>query len=486
MRYRLDTSARRLDGGRTLLAGSPLKLVRLTEAGGHWLDRVEAGDDVQPNALLDRLVDSGTLHPAPALASGPFTSRDITVVIPTRGGDVRELVRSLRDRVAAVIVVDDASPVPIEPIDGTRVVRRDQRGGPGGARMTGLDLVTTALVAFVDDDVEPVHGWLDLLLAHFADQRVALVAPRVTSAAHRPPDRDDILDTLDRAELRRARIVGAIAAYEHVRSPLDLGPLEGPVRAGTRLSYVPAAALVCRVEALRQLGGFDTALQTGEDVDLVWRLDEQGWRCRYEPAAMVQHRPRATLSALVAQRVAYGRSAAPLARRHPGALAPVRVSGWSAAVWALAVGGAPVAALGVAAGTTVALGRKLRVLPTTEVVRLVGLGHLFAGRQLASALTRAWWPFAAVAALVSRRARRALLLAVVLPAALDWRRTRPALDPARYLGLRVLDDAAYGLGVVSGAWREQTAAPLVPDLTSWPRTSKVERSVRPRARTAAG
>jgi GT2 family glycosyltransferase len=484
VRYRLDASARRIDAGRTLLAGSPLKLVRLTEAGARWLDRADAGDDVAPNALLDRLVDSGTLHPAPAPGSGPFTSQDVSVVIPTRGGDVHALVRSLHERVAAVIVVDDASSVPIAPIEGARVVRREHRGGPGAARMTGLDLVTTALVAFVDDDVEPADGWLDLLLAHFADPRVALVAPRVTSGAARGPTGDGS-EPMDEPSGSRPRVEQALAAYERVRSPLDLGPVEGPVRAGTRLSYVPAAALVCRVAAVRELGGFDPALRTGEDVDLVWRLDERGWRCRYEPTAVVEHRPRATRSALVAQRVAYGRSAASLAVRHPGSLAPVRVSGWSAAVWALAVGGAPVASLAVAAGTAVALGRKLRVLPTSEVVRLVGLGHLFAGRQLANALTRAWWPFAVAAALVSRRARRALLLAVVVPAALDWRRTRPDIDPARYLALRALDDAAYGAGVVQGAWHEQTMAPLVPDLTSWPRSSKAERPVRPRARSAA-
>ena len=72
------------------------------------------------------------------------------------------------------------------------------------------------------------------------------------------------------------------------------------VAAGTRVSYVPAAALVVRTEALRAIGGFDETLRVGEDVDAVWRLIDAGYRCRYEPSVVVHHRPRSTLSAWTA------------------------------------------------------------------------------------------------------------------------------------------------------------------------------------------
>ena len=104
-----------------------------------------------------------------------------------------------------------------------------------------------------------------------------------------------------------------LARYESVRSPLDLGAAEGRVRAGTRISYVPAAALVARADVLLATGGFDEDLRCGEDVDLVWRLDESGLRVRYEPAGVVRHEPRPTLRAWLAQRASYGRSAADLA-----------------------------------------------------------------------------------------------------------------------------------------------------------------------------
>ncbi len=183
-----------------------------------------------------------------------------------------------------------------------------------GRRNVGLQRVTTPLVAFVDSDVQCPDGWLAPLLAHFADPR-SPSSPRVVAAG-----------TSGRTLL---------GDYERSNGPLDLGDEPARIDAGTRVSYVPAAAIVCRVDAVRSIGGFDPTLRFGEDVDLVWRLREAGWRCRYEPASEVGHEPRATLREWTRQRIGYGSSAAPLAARHPDALAPLRMSGWSAGVWAL-------------------------------------------------------------------------------------------------------------------------------------------------------
>ena len=72
--------------------------------------------------------------------------------------------------------------------------------------------------------------------------------------------------------------------------------------------------------------------------------------------------------------------------------------------------GAPLTGLSVAAGTAVALRDKLEGLdqPAAEAARLTGYGHLFAGRIIAGAITRAWWPLVLPLALVSKRARRIL------------------------------------------------------------------------------
>jgi mycofactocin glycosyltransferase len=433
----MDATTRRPPGSNVVIGGSPLRLFRLTDAGIAVFDDIAAGHDVAPDAksarLLDRLVDAGAIHPQPT--AGPFTAADVTVVVPALvlgESALAEIVRCCNG-VAGVIAVDDASDPPVAAVAGARVLRLRTNAGPAVARNAGLGAVQTPLIAFVDTDVRLEPEWLEPLLGHFADERVALVAPRVASAPG----------------------AGPIAAYEQGHSPLDLGPQPGRIAPGTRLSYVPAAAIVVRADALRAIDGFDRGLRFGEDVDAVWRLVESGWRCRYEPASVVHHRPRGSWRGLIAQRVAYGSSAAPLAKRHPGALAPVRISGWSGAVWGLLAVGQPLPALALAGATTVALVRKLPGVPAQDSLRLAALGHLYAGRLLADAGRRAWWPALLAGSLVSKRVRTAAALAAV-----------PALLSG---GIpRLVDDLAYGAGLWKGVVAEREPAPLRPRFTSWP------------------
>jgi N-acetylglucosaminyl-diphospho-decaprenol L-rhamnosyltransferase len=50
------------------------------------------------------------------------------------------------------------------------------------------------------------------------------------------------------------------------------------------------ACLLLRRSAFEAAGGFDgRQWMYAEDVDLAWRMDQQGWRTRYEPAARVLH-----------------------------------------------------------------------------------------------------------------------------------------------------------------------------------------------------
>ena len=67
MRLALDRTARRLDGGRLLVAGSPLTVFRLGPAGAGAVDAIVAGADVGPAAQprVDRLHDTGAAHPPP-------------------------------------------------------------------------------------------------------------------------------------------------------------------------------------------------------------------------------------------------------------------------------------------------------------------------------------------------------------------------------------------------------------------------------------
>ena len=437
--FALDASYRRHDS--VVIAGSPLRLFRLSAAGRRVVESIERQQPLPAGhtRLTERLIDAGAIHPIHT--ESPFTVADVTVVVPAYNAPP-----NVNHVGGVVTVVDDGSNPPLAPTPGCRTIRLPANCGPAAARNAGLAEVTTPLVAFLDTDVDVEPGWLDPLLAHFSDPRVALVAPRV----------------------RSADAPGIIASYETGRSPLDLGSEAGRIAAGSRVSYVPAAAVVARTDMLRGVNGFDETMRTGEDVDLVWRLLEAGHRCRYEPAAMVRHRPRATFPAWARQRMTYGRSAAALDRKHHGAVAPLRISGWSATVWAMVLARRPLAAVIVAVGTTVALRRKLHDLPTQESVRLAGLGHCYAGRQVAGAITRAWWPIAIAVALLSRRSRPMLLAAATLPPLLDWLAGRGSGDPVSYVALRLADDVAYGTGVWVGAIEDRRIGALAPDFTNWP------------------
>ncbi|MEY2416487.1 MAG: mycofactocin glycosyltransferase [Ilumatobacteraceae bacterium] len=437
--FALDSSYRRFN--RVVIAGSPLRLFRLTAGGQRAIEAIEQRQPLPSGhtRLTDRLVDAGAIHPIPAGSS--FTTADVTIVVPA----FNALPSGTRDD-AERIIVDDGSDPPLATLQGWRAIHLPNNRGPAAARNAGLAEVTTRLVAFVDTDVDLDDGWLGPLLSHFNDPQVALVAPRVRST--------------DGASM--------LAKYERARSPLDLGDQAARIAAGTRVSYVPAAAIVVRTDALRAVGGFDESLRTGEDVDVVWRLIEAGYRCRYEPAATVRHHPRPSFKAWVRQRIAYGRSAAALDRKHPGAVAPLRMSGWSATVWALVLARRPVAAVGVATGTIVALRRKLDDVPAQEAVSLAGLGHLYAGRQVASAITRVWWPVALVAAVLVPRLRLPLLGAATVPAVLDWLDSRGPNHPAQYVAMRLADDIAYGAGAWLGAGEQRSFGALAPRFTSWP------------------
>jgi len=458
--FRIDPGVRRLDGGRVLLGGSPLRLLRLTPGGTRLIDDIAAGRRVRPGpaaaAVLQRLVDDGVLHPVPGEAT--LHAGDVTVVIPVRDrpSGLAHTLDALGP-VARVIVVDDGSADAdshrrVAAVRGAEVLRRPVSGGPGAARNAGLALAATPVVAFVDAGCRPGPGWLDILLPHLGDPSVVLVAPRVGGDQVRQAARS------------------ALARYESAHSALDLGSDEGPIRPRTRIPFVPAATLVVRTSAAREVGGFDAGMQVGEDVDFVWRLVEAGHRTRYEPAARVAHDDRNRVWPWAKRRFDYGTSAAELARRHPGDLSPLGISGWSAAVWGLVASGHPGAAAAIGTGTAVALTRRLDRLehPIREAARLTAVGHVGAGRVLGHALIRPWFPLTLLAALVSRRARWVLGAAVVIPPLIEWQDVRPRLDPVRWIGLRLADDVAYSAGVWAGCARARQWGPVLPSFRNWP------------------
>ncbi len=500
----LDDGTKQLSDG-SLFGGSPARVLRLTPAGAAALAELQAGPVRSAAACLlaRRLTDAGLAHPVLAdpvqadqvLADPALAGHGAPACSEGRGGDGRgtaavTVVIPARDRAAMldrcltatgarypVVVVDDGSCDPdeiaaIAARHGAAVRRRAASGGPAAARNTGLAGVDTGLIAFLDSDCLPPPDWIDRLIPHFADPLVAAVAPRIVDAGK--------LTAQHSAASVRAAAVSPAARYAAACGSLDLGPSPARVRPAGRVGYVPTAALVVRRTALDSVAAcrhpFDPALRYGEDVDLIWRLHETGWRIRYEPSVQVPHDGPVTWAGLLERRFRYGTSAAPLARRHPSDMAPLVLHPWPTLTVAALLARRPAAAAAALAAEWLDLTTTLRragvpadgtpaAILTAVRQTWLGIGRYatqFGAPVVVLALARPGGKSAA-----SRWGRRAAAASLLLGPALNaYAERKPELDPVTFTVARIADELCYGAGVWAGCLRERTMAPVKP-VVSW-------------------
>ena len=476
---RLGDRVRLKDEGRVLIGGTPTRVVYLSAVAQtmivHRTVRVRSAESA---ALANRLLDMGLADPVFSSPSGHLevTAADVTVVVPVldRPEELNRLLASI-NKAHHVIVVDDGSQNPaavaqIAENNGAQLLVLPCNLGPSGARNAGLHLVKTCFVAFVDSDIVLEPTTLMALTRHFADPTVALVAPRILGLA----------DTQESSLLAR---------YESVHSSLDLGESPSIVRPHSRVAWVPSACLVARREALGE--GFDSRMRVAEDVDLVWRLCNDGWRIRYEPGVVAQHDHRVALGTWMARKAFYGTGADLLAKRHGHKVAPAVLAPWSVCLviallaqrwWSLPI------ALGISAVTATRIAKKLPKSqhPYAVSAWLTANGVVSVLRQVMGLLLRHWWPLTVIACLFSVRIRRATLLAAVADSVIEYHLVRarlgtpglgtpglgmpglgmPRLGLLPFALLRRLDDLSYGTGVWKGAIRGWSLGALLPDIRS--------------------
>ncbi len=204
----------------------------------------------------------------------------VTVIIPTynRGRMLAEALASVMAqtfRDFQVVVVDDGSDEDLRPVvepfgDAVRHLRT-QRGGAARARNAGIDAARTDLLAFLDSD--------DLWLPEHLARTVAVLRdrPEVVLAYH-----DTLaVDQAGRpAPLRRRRprpggsVTEALFAYD----------------------FVPTPSVVCRRQALLQVGGFDPAVVPSEDYDLWLRMSLLGQFACVDDPLMLRRRHAGNIS----------------------------------------------------------------------------------------------------------------------------------------------------------------------------------------------
>lgn len=432
---------------RVLAGGSPFRVMRLSETGAAAVRSWQIGDEVvetpQVRRLAERLFAAQILIKAPR--PQPFAVGTVEAVVPVH--EFRPAFGSCLAALAAeripITVVDDGSPEPARIAAsareaGARLIRLDANRGAAAARNAGLASASAPLIAFVDSDVVVSHGWINTIIGHFDDPRVALVAPRVLGLVG------------DEA--------GRLAAYESRHSILDMGAEPGYVGYGRRIPYVPGAAMLARREALRE--GFDESLWIGEDVDLCWRLVESGLRVIYEPRATVRHGHRVRWKPFVRRRWQCASSVAPLACRYPDSLPALRANPAVFASLCLALLGQPAAGAALMGSMAVTLQR--RVGDPALSAELVARDALATVSGTARAVRRAWAPFLLVAAARSSLARRVLAGSAAL-------RLADSGLMLRDLPVALADDAVTAGGALTACVRQLTWRPLSVSFTRTPR-----------------
>ena len=491
----------------TLFGGSPARVLRLSSAGVAALAALRDGAvrDRATASLARRLTDAQVAHPCPPAGA---ETPEVTVIVPVynRAALLDRCLTGMGSNYR-VIVVDDASAdggalAEVAARHGARLVRRAVNGGPGAARNTGLQLVSDGVVAFLDSDCVPDGDWIAQLLPHFADPLVAAVAPRIVA-------------------LPSGTGAGRFTA---AAGSLDLGEQPARVVPGSRVSYVPTAALLVRRAAIdglvsehrsevrarsgaidglvsehrsevrarsgaidgivrpesglssqkstdsgrtmREGMGFDEGMRVGEDVDLIWRLHRAGRRIRYVPTVTVAHHEPTTWPELLTRRFSYGTSAAPLAAKHPEFMAPLVLYPWPALTVAALLARRPgLAAVGYT-GAVVGMLRTLRrsQVPPRDTLRAMAGATAQTWQGTGRYSTQFASPLLLLGIVAPGRSGRRLAAASLLfgPALVEWRRRRPPLSPARFVLGRIADDVSYGAGVYAGAVRERSTVALRP------------------------
>jgi len=270
-------------------------------------DRPEPVDRVPSLAAL---LDDDSLGRLDALLSAPAApavgAHTVAVVVCTRdrADALRDCLRSisaLAHRPDELVVVDNGD-------DGgaTRRVAEqfsarwvpEPRPGLSRARDAGIRATTSDVVAFTDDDVRVHPEWLGRLLSGFTAPEVMAVTGLVLPASLQTEAEVAFEDGSSFGQGFRAREFG----QEWVLRQRWRAPHVWQVGAGASAAF--------RRGAFDRVGGFDPRLGAGaagcsEDSEMWHRLLAGGWRCRYEPWAVVSHRHRASLPELQAQSRAY-------------------------------------------------------------------------------------------------------------------------------------------------------------------------------------
>jgi GT2 family glycosyltransferase len=306
----------------------------------------------------------------------------VSAAICTRGRpeQLRRALHSLCEQTsppAEILVIDNAPPdgrtqrLVTAEFPSVRYIR-EEVPGLDFARNRALAESRQEVVAFLDDDAVADVGWVAATEGVFREsERIAICTGRVDALS---------LDT-EGARLFEAN-GGFARGARRIRLPADRG--RTPLIAWS-IGVGSGCSLAVRRRTIREIGGFDEALDMGPalpgggDLDILWRVLDAGWEVVYEPAVQARHEHRRDFDAAVTQIVEHNRSLIAVLTKAAASARPARRPGIMAfLLWRLAKPGVRLARR--------AAGRD--PLPAAALLRLWwgclrGLGTYPAARRLA-------------------------------------------------------------------------------------------------------
>ena len=193
-----------------------------------------------------------------------------------------------------MIVVNDGSTDRTDEITreyGFRLISTENRG-LANARNAGLHAAAGEIVAYIDADARPDPYWLAHLATAFQKgAHVGIGGPNI------PP-------------------AGCSETAECVASAPG-GPIH-VLLSDEIAEHIPGCNMAFRKWSLEAIGGFDPQFRiAGDDVDICWRLQEQGWTVGFSPGAVVWHHRRDRVGCYRKQQYEYGKAEALLERKWP-------------------------------------------------------------------------------------------------------------------------------------------------------------------------
>jgi GT2 family glycosyltransferase len=208
-----------------------------------------------------------------------------SVIVPVHGaahltGRCLDMVLGELPADTEVVVVDDASADETPALlagygEAIRVLRLEENVGFARACNAGAETARGELLVFLNNDVEPLPGWLSALRGYAGAHREAVAV----GAKLLYPN----------GTVQHAGVAFGQDGYPH---HLYAGfPGDHPaVNRARPLQAVTGACLLVRREAFAAAGGFDAGfLNSLEDVDLCLRLGEAGGEIHYCPEAALVH-----------------------------------------------------------------------------------------------------------------------------------------------------------------------------------------------------